>query len=462
MTSGKIKSAIAACAFAMGLSAGSLVHAETLTDALISAYKHSNLLEQQRALLRAADEDVVQARATLLPVIAFVGRGNFQSPARPAGVKVDNWTATATLSASLTVYDNGVTRYATDAAKETVLGLRAALLQVEQRVLSSAVQAYMEMIRSAQSVSLGQNNVRLITQELRAARDRFEVGEVTRTDVAIAEARLAAARGNLAAAQGDLEIARETYKAVVGRYPGNLRWPSSPPIAPRTENAAKALAVRNHPSIEEAQRNVNAAEALVMRAQSAIGPSVSTSSSVGFAEGFQSTFSAGVAVNVPIYSGGTLRSALRKSMAQRDASRAQLLQSVIDVKLNVGTSWANLAVAAARTEASQRQVRASQVAYEGVREEAKFGSRTTLDVLNAEQELLDARSGLISAEVDQYNSLYSLLASMGLLTSEKLNLGIVTYDPIEYYKYATTDDPLRVISPQGLRLDRLFRKLGKN
>ena len=436
--------------------------AETLRDAFVSAYKNSNILEQNRALLRAADEDAFQASATLLPVINFVADARFTSPARGAfGTKLDNWTNTLQLNASLTLYDNGVSRYATDAAKETVLGLRGALLQLEQQILFNTVQAYMEMIRSAQAVSLGQSNVRVITQELRAARDRFAVGEVTRTDVAIAEARLAAARGNLAASQGDLEIARESYKAVVGRYPGNLRWPTSPPMSARNENDAKGIAVRQHPSIEEAQRNVNAAEANVLRAKAALGPNVSSSASVVIDENLESSFNGGVRLTVPIYQGGTLKSAIRQSAARRDATRAALLQSVVIVKQNVGVAWANLSVAAARTEASRRQVRASQVAYNGVREEAKLGARTTLDVLNAEQELLDARSSLISAEVSQYISVYSLLSSMGLLTSEHLALGIVTYDPVDYYNYANSQDRVRALSPRGRELDRVLRFLGK-
>ena len=457
MTSSWSKRLVASLFCGIGLFSADLTKAESLTDALISAYQTSNLLDQRRALLRAADEDIVQASASLLPVINFVANGNFRAAsAVPSG---DNWSATATLSASLTLYDNGRTRYAVDAAKETVLGLRGALLQVEQQVLLTTVQAYMEMIRAAQFVSLSQNNVRLITQELRAARDRFAVGEVTRTDVAIAEARLAAARGGFAAAQGDLEIARESYKAVVGHYPKNLTWPTNPGMRSKTENAAKAFAVRNHPAIEEAQRNVNAAEANILRAHAAMGPTVSGTSSFVLSEGFESTFNAGVGVNVPIYAGGTLRSVKRQAIARRDASRALLLQSVIDVKQNVGIAWANLVVSAARTEASRRQVRASQVAYNGIREEAKFGSRTTLDVLNAEQELLDARSNLISAEVQQYVSLYSLFSAMGLLTSEHLALGIPTYDPIEYYKYATSHDPLRSVSREGRALDRVLDAL---
>lgn len=453
-----IKGTFWAAGLALGLAGVQPTSAESLSDALISAYQASNLLDQRRALLRAADEDVVQAAARLLPVINFVAGTSFVAP-NPSPTASSNWSSQASINASLVLYDNGQTRYAIDAAKETVLGIRGALLQVEQQVLLNTVQVYMEMIRAAQSVSLSQNNVRLITQELRAARERFAVGEVTRTDVSIAEARLASSRGNLAAARGDLEIARETYKAIVGHYPGNLRWPTNPPMKAKTREAAKAFAVRNHPSIEEAQRNVNVAEANILRAKAAMGLTVSADASYRDTDSSPLTFSTGVTLNVPIYQGGTLRSVLRKSVAQRDASRAALLQSVIDVKQNVGIAWANLAVATARTEASRRQVSASQVAYNGVREEAKFGSRTTLDVLNAEQELLDARSNLISAEVQQYVSLYSLFSAMGLLTSDHLSLGIPTYDPVEYYKYATTRDPLSVISPQGRALDRVLDAL---
>ncbi|MCP3972146.1 MAG: TolC family outer membrane protein [Rhodobacteraceae bacterium] len=460
MPIGRLKLIIRAGAFALGCLAAPTAWAETLTDAFIAAYKNSNLLEQNRALLRAADEDVVQASTALLPVINFVSSSTFATNLPPT---VNSpWSSNLQIAASLTIYDNGATRYATDAAKETVLGLRAALLQVEQQVLLGTVQSYMEMIRAAQFVSLGQSNVRLITQELRAARDRFEVGEVTRTDVSIAEARLAAARGDLAASHGDLEVARETYMAVVGHYPGNLRWPSNPPVQARSEAEAKSVAVRTHPSIDEAQRSVNAAEASIRRAKSAFGLNVSTTASASIDTNFDKSLSGSLTATVPIYHGGSLRSAVRQAVAQRDAARAALLQSVVNVKQDVGIAWANLGVAAARTEASRRQVRASQVAYNGVREEAKFGSRTTLDVLDAEQELLDARSNLISSEIAQYVSLYSLFAAMGLLTSEHLALGIVTYDPIEYYKYANSArGPFHGLSKQGSALDRVLDALGK-
>ncbi len=456
--SSRLLAAFGAALIGLSLGGAQTARADTLADALILAYKNSNILDQNRALLRAADEDVAQALAGLRPVIQFISSTGFVAPATGTG---DNWTSSLALNARLTLYDNGVTQFATDAAKEIVLGLRSALLNLEQQVLLNAVQGYMEVIRAAQVVSLRQSNVRLITQELRAARDRFEVGEVTRTDVSIAEARLAAARGNLAAAVGDLEIAREGYKAITGRYPGQLRWPSAPPMTARTEAAAKAVAVRTHPSIEEAQHNVAAAEANIARARAAMGPNASVDGNVRLIDEAPLTTSANLTIQVPVYAGGQLKSALRQTRARAEAARSALLQSVVAVEQDVGTAWASLAVAAATTEASRRQVSAARIAYNGVREEAALGARTTLDVLNAEQELLDARSNLITAETQQYVRVYALMAAMGLLTVAHFDLGIVTYDPADYYNSAL-EHPLRRISPQGQSLDRVLKYLGKN
>ncbi len=162
----------------------------------------------------------------------------------------------------------------------------------------------------------------------------------------------------------------------------------------------------------------------------------------------------------PIYQGGRLSSLMRQAMANSDATRASLLQQVVIIRQNVANAWSNLSVAIAQTEASGRQVRAAQVAYNGVREEATLGARTTLDVLNAEQDLFDARASLIQAEVQQFVAVYTLLSAMGLLTVDHLNLGIVTYDPAAYYN-AVKDGPTRFVSPQGEKLDRVLKSLGR-
>lgn len=438
------------------LAASGAARAETLTDALIAAYTNSNLLEQNRALLRAVDEDVATAVAALRPVIEWaISTGYIRPEPITGGV-----TASLSLTAQMTIYDFGRTPLAIDAAKESVLATRDALLQVEQQVLLAAVQAYMEVIRAGRFVELRRNNVRLITSELRAARERFEVGEVTRTDVSLAEARLAAARSGLAAAEGDYNLAREAYKVAVGHYPENLMRPTSPPITAGNVDEARAIAVRQHPLIAQRQHEVTVAEINIARARANMRPRITGGITTSWNEDVDNTTRLTLNMGQTIYQGGALSSALRRAMALAEADRAELLQAVIRVKQDVANAWSGLRVAIASTEASQRQVSASLVAYEGTREEAELGARTTLDVLNAEQELLDARASLIQAEIQQFVAVYSLLSSMGLLTVAHLDLGILTYDPAAYYS-AVESAPVRHVSPQGEKLDRVLKSLGK-
>lgn len=428
--------------------------AETLTDALRSAYKHSGLLEQNRALLRAADEDVAAAVAALYPVIAYAASVNYNNPNGAASTTTSNLAITA----ELTIYDGGRSRRAVDAQKETVLATRESLVSVEQTVLFRAASAYMNVIRSAQFVSLRQNNVRVITQELRAARDRFDVGEVTRTDVAIAEARLASARSGLAGAQGTLAQAREEYKVAVGHYPGQLRNPRTVPLPAKTLDAAKAMAVSRHPDVRQAQRQVNVADINVDRAGLATRPTIKFGVNAGVNVAGRPNHGASLSLTGPIYQGGRLSALHRQAVARKDAARSGLLVTTLGVQQSVGNAWSNLLVARAGREAGNRAVRAQRVAFRGVREEAKLGSRTTLDVLNTEQELLNAEANLVSAVTDEYIASYQLMSSMGLLTAENLRLGIKTYDPTAYYN-SVRNAPVQ--SKQGQALDRVFKGMGK-
>jgi outer membrane protein len=238
--------------------------AETLADALIAAYKNSNLLDQNRAVLRAADEDVAVAVAQLMPVISYTIQAGWSRTetttffGTPTIVEATN--ASLTLSAELLLWDFGRRDLGIEIAKGSVLATRHALVNVEQQVLLAAVQSYVNVLLTQEIVALRQSNVRLITQELRAAQDRFDVGEVTRTDVAIAEARLAAARSALSAAEGDLMVAREAYKAATGAYPGKLApLPPSPRIG-KTLEEAQAVARKGHPLVRQAQELVTVAE----------------------------------------------------------------------------------------------------------------------------------------------------------------------------------------------------------
>ncbi|QEE36305.1 TolC family outer membrane protein [Octadecabacter sp. SW4] len=428
--------------------------AETLADALADAYENSGLLDQNRALLRAADEDVAQSLAALRPVISWAASAQYTgSPSSGA----DSLTNSYQISADLLIYDGGASNFATEAQKELVLATRQTLMSVEQQVLLRTVQAYVNVRSAVEFLSLRQNNVRVITQEFRAAQDRFDVGEVTRTDVALAEARLAAARSLLSAAEGSLVQASEEFNAVVGRRPDNLQ-PAAPAPLSYDLAAARAFAVRNHPDLLGQQHRVSAAELNIRRAEAATGPSVNLNGRVAVSDG-EATESVGVTVSGPIYAGGRLASQIRQQMARRDAERAGLHITRAAVEQQVGNAYALLAVARASRDAFDRQIRAARVAFQGVREEATLGARTTLDVLNAEQELLDAQASMISAQSDEVVATYSVLAAMGLLNAQHLGLAVQTYDPSAYYKLV--DEAPAALSEQGRALDRVLRALGE-
>jgi len=459
----------AAFAMVAMLAAPVAARAETLADTLKSAYLNSGLLDQNRALLRSADEDVAQALSALRPIINWTAdiTRDFSSvriSGRTRNSMSTGTTANLGITGSLLLYDFGRNDLLVEAAKETVLATRQTLISVEQLVLLTAVQAYMNVIRNQEFVALRQNNLRLLREELRAARDRFEVGEVTRTDVAQAESAVALAQSGLAAAQGDLTRAIEEFREAVGRDPGALRAPGDLPGLSGDVNAAKAVAVRRHPDILEAQRNVAAAELNMRAADAAMKPTVNLTARLGASNDIRDSDnsrsgSVGVELTGPIYQGGRLSSQVRQAMAQRDAQRSQLHLVGLQVKQDVGNAYANLRAARASRDASREAVRAAQVAFEGTREEAKLGARTTLDVLDAEQDLLDAQANLISANADVVIAAYSVLAAIGELTAADLNLGVQTYDPAAYYDLVKTA-PVP-ISPQGQKLDKVLRALGK-
>lgn len=460
--------AIAVCAVAgMWLGTPQTARAETLADALASAYNHSGLLEQNRALLRAADEDVAIAVAALRPIInwsADITRSFGRTNTQQGAVGIRQTDVNLGISASLLLYDFGRTEFQIDAAKETVLATRDALVSVEQQVLLRAVRAYMNVRRNGRFVSLRENNLRLIRQELRAAKDRFEVGEVTRTDVALAEARLAAARSGLALAQGDLLQSIEEFRAAVGRKPGTLKAPRRAPNLSGNVDAAKSIAVRKHPDMLKAQRDIAAAELNMNAAAAAKKPTVNLVGRLGageevYGDDFNRTGSVGVQITGPIYQGGALTATKRKAQAQRDGLRARLHIVRHQVMQDVGNAYAQLRASRAGVAASQQEVRAARVAFRGVREEAKLGARTTLDVLDAEQDLLDAEANLISAEADVLIASYAVLASIGELTAKDLRLNVQTYDPEAYYNLVK-DAPIEG-SKQGKQLDRVLKALGK-
>jgi len=467
----RIKSGLAGAALTLGVAlAAASASAETLGAALTSAYNTSGLLQQNRALLRAADENVAQALSQLRPLVQWSANASQRftdaASSSTAFSQVTSKPASLTLelSASLLLYDFGATRLGVDIAKESVLSTRYSLLAVEQQVLLRAAVAFFEVQRASEFVAVRQSNLRLIQQELQAARDRFEVGEVTRTDVSLAEARLAAAQSALSAAQGNLNRARLEYTAAVGNEPGRLETPRNVPGLPSSVQAAMAMAAAGHPNVLAAQKDVTVSELNVTAADLALRPSISLSTSYGVTEnlndsGYSKGLTVGVGASQTIYAGGRLSSLQRQSMQRRDASRANLHVVVDNVRTNAGNAYSDVLVARASRDAGNQQVRAAQVAFDGVREETSLGARTTLDVLNAEQELLQARVDLISARIDEYVGGYQLLAATGQLTAEKLALPVQIYDPAAYYNLVK--DAPAGLSKRGQQLDKVLRRIGK-
>lgn len=447
----------------MMLSAALPASAETLADTMVAAYRHSALIEQNRAVLRAADEDVASAVAQLRPVVQWVLDHSVQRNESSPTTR----STSLSLGAELTLYDWGRSQLAIDSAKEQVLATRQALLGVEQDILLAAALAYFDVWEAKEQVALQQNSVEVLSRERQAAQDRFDVGEITVTDVALADAQLAATQAALAAAQGQLEVAREAYVAATGRRPQSINRPSSLPALPGSVDAARGIAQKTHPAILQAQRQAAAAELGVAAAAAERRPSLSANAGVGLTRGPDQLnnydnrlgASVGLELSQTLYSGGRLPSAQRKSMAARDQARAALLNTSRQVSQQVGEFWANIGVARAQIRAIDQQISAAQQAYDGVREEALLGARTTLDVLDAEQSLLEARADKITAEVNLQLAHYQLLAAMGRLTVEHLNLGIPTYDPSQYYN-AVRNAP-NTTSKQGESLDRVLRAIGK-
>ena len=444
------------CAAILMLATPSLAAAESLRDSLRNAYKNSGILVQNRALLRAADEKVADAVAALRPVINWSSKF-----AHAHNDAANNDSLTTSLNAKWLLYDFGSSDLQTEALKETVLATRQSLVAIEQNVLLRAATAHMNYRRSVEFVSLRSANVELIEQELRAAQGRFDVGEVTRTDVALAEARLASARASLASAQGELAKAAAEYHAVVGRKPGDLVTPSSLPILPKDASEAISTARSHHPELIRVKHEVAAAELVVKASQLAYRPRLEAGAGLSNVDlDGEVTRSLSLTVSGPIYSGGAIASASRSAIAQRDATRARLHVAGLEVEQIVRNAFVVLEVARSTGEATDRQIEAAGVAFRGVREEASLGARTTLDVLNAEQELLDARVSRISTQIDEQIASYSLLAAMGKLTATALDLGVKTYDPSEYYNLVKSAP--RAKSKQGAALDRVLKGLAGN
>ncbi|MEM7318312.1 MAG: TolC family outer membrane protein [Pseudomonadota bacterium] len=458
--------ALAAGVMTPGIWAGT-AQADNLADAMVGAYNTSGLLEQNRALLRAADEDVAIAVSALRPIIdwSIQLQRAFQDR-RSNGIPFDDQQSSlgGFIGFEQLLYDGGSAAFNKQAAQEQVLATRQTLINVEQTVLERAATAYLNVLFQEENVQLRINNVRVLGEELRASQDRFEVGEVTRTDVALSESRLAAARANLSDAEGQLLIAQAEYQNAVGKRITRTQGQPRIPRLPASVDEAIALANRNHPQILSAQHQVKAENLNVESVRATLGPSAFLLGNVGVVEDldntdFDNTGNISLELRQRLYNGGGRTAQVRRALAVRDSTRANLLNVQRNVRQGVQNAYSTFQTAGANLAASTERVRAAQIAFDGVREEATLGARTTLDVLTSEQDLLDAQTAEIFSRVERSLAAYQLLRAQGLLTAERLGLPVQIYDPTLYYNLVK-DAPVQS-SKRGKDLERVLEALGK-
>lgn len=455
-----LKAAFFGAASALAVLAGTVsAQAQSFADTLVAAYNNSGLLEQNQALLRAADENVAQSVATIRPILNYFAEVAYSDPLNVPGS--DSYNGNVGLQFSWLLTDFGASRLNIDIQKEVVLATREGLRNIEQQVLFRAVQAYAGVLSNIALVELAENNVRVLDEQLRASRDRFEVGEVTRTDVSLAESRAAAARAQRAFDRGQLDQAREEFRAATGIEATALTAPPGPPSFPASENEGLTLARQISPVLRQAQRDVTANEIGVRAAQARLRPSLNLTARTSSNEDFD--FNQGVTLQLsgPIYQGGQLASLIRQAQANRDAARGNLINTQFLIDQQVANAYTNLAVANSRITATEAQVAAAALALEGGREEQQLGARTTLDVLILEQEFFDAETDRVTALTDRFVAYYQILQAVGLLTVDNLGLNVPRYDVAAYYN-AVQGAPTRYVSPQGEKLDQVLRALGRN
>jgi outer membrane protein len=430
------------------LAIGAGANAQSLEDAMSQAYNTNPTLLAERARLRATDEGYIQARSVLFPSLSanasitdqhsetestFVISGTPVSSNSVTDSTPKNYSLTATQS----IYRGGRTGGTIDQASALVMLGRENLRSVEQAVLVDAVTAFVDVRRDLEVVNIRRSNANVLAQHLQAARDRFEVGEITRTDVAQAEARLSSTQAQLAGAQAQLAISRAAYERVTGQPPASLQNPPALPSLPDNLADAAEYAFANNPQLNAAQHAEEASRQGVRVARGAMRPEVSLRATTSSAR--DSSYSGDIRdstqvtaqVTVPLFTGGLNGSRVRSALAQEEQSRHQVREARRQVVEGVSVAWNGYVASLAVIDASRQAALANEIALDGVEQEAYVGIRTTLDVLDAEQELLESRLTLVSSERDAYVAGYRLMQAMGAASADRLQLGVELYNPAD-------------------------------
>ena len=424
--------------------------AETLRDALVAVYTTNPTLQAARANQRATDEGVPIARAQGLPSVDATAThieflrpsGNsFTAPERNLGVNAQ---------LAVPIYSGGAVRNAINSAEERVSAGQADLRGTESAIFSQTVAAYMDVLRTEALAELAANQVEVLEVTFQSTSDRFEIGDLTRTDVAQAQSRLAVAQGDLRTSYANLVNARETYIRLVGREPEGLEAPPPLPGLPATVGEAVATALENNPDLIAAKDRATAAGFDTDAAGAGRLPSVGLFANYDYSNFFgtlggpiasnftqqETTANAGVRISIPIFQGGLTAARQRQAGARESAALEQVIGAERDVISQTRAAYASWQASNAVIESSLSAVEAAELSLEGVRAENSIANRTIIDVLNAEQELLFARAQLVTARRNAYVAGFSLLAAMGRAEARDLNLdtGGLLYDPAVNYE----------------------------
>ncbi len=440
------KALLAAAVFPLLFAAVSPASAESLKGALAKAYANNPDLNAARAALRATDENVTIAKAGYRPQVGISASGSVNHLDHFSSDLIDDQTYRSGqigISVTQVIFDGFQTLSRIRSAESGVYAGQENVKANEIQILLSAVQAYADIARDQQVVSIRKQNLAFLNEQLSAAKTRLDVGEGTRTDVSQAEAQLAAGKALLAAAVAQLKISRATYVQIVGEQPTDISQPAPASSGlPRNLDSAVQVAVTEHPSVKAALHAVDAAGYQVDEAQGTLLPGVTIKGSFG-RSGSDEAGTSGVDVNsssitaqltIPIYQGGAeygrVRQAKENLGAQQirvDSARAQIQQMVV-------AAYAQLEAAQAAISANQQQLKAAKLALEGVIEERNVGQATTLDVLNAQQQVLNAKESLAQSGRNAVVSSYSALAAMGRLTVADQGLQVAEYRANDHYE----------------------------
>jgi outer membrane protein len=441
--------------------------ADTIEAALVRAYQNNPQLNAQRAAVRATDENVPQALSGYRPKVALTASAGYQytdtlstlggTPSNLVRTEINgsNPPRSAGLTLSQTLYNGNQTANKTRAAESQVSGAREGLRVLEQAVLLSAATIYMDYLRDAAIVEVQRSNTRVLEQTLKQTRDRFNVGEVTRTDVAQSEAQLAAGQTAQLQAESNLTTTRSNFRRIIGNEPEALA-PGSPVdrFLPGSLPGAVELSLIENPNVTAAMFGIDVNFLQVKVNEGALLPTVTFQAAVAQAyETDQTTqrafgASAVAQLNVPIYQGGGEYSLIRQSKETLAQQRLNLELTRDQTRANTVTAWGQLVAGKAQVASAQSQVTASEIALNGVREEAKAGQRTTLDILNAQQALVNARVALVTAQHDRVVASYAVLNSVGRLSPVVLKLKTTVYDPSVHY-HQVRDSWYGVRTPDG-------------